>query len=262
MRGVVYALPALTHSRTPADRTDTGNFRNFTAHSANPSGRHIICSDPLWVTHPPTMSATTVNNTPNAGIADPSNEVTESFAVPMSPGHARTAAAQVFNTSELLELILSKLELKDILLRTQLTCRGFNTSIKCSPTIDELFETTMVKLMTPGPSLRLRRFSQTIGSDGNYGRHMFLEFTSVGIERLVLSPSFRKLRVPLDLLKRARWWLQAPGGNFLTHDEYLPGDLDPSVVTIADLLERIVERTLVERVCCDLDVVELSLWFE
>ncbi|KAM0705888.1 hypothetical protein Q7P35_007248 [Cladosporium inversicolor] len=87
-----------------------------------------------------------------------------SFAVLMRPGHATTVAAQIFNTPELLDLILSNLRLKDILSRANSTCRGFRNMVHISSSIEGIL--AMTKLLTTSLYTTSRtRYSQTITAD-------------------------------------------------------------------------------------------------
>lgn len=63
-------------------------------------------------------------------------------------------------------------------------------------------------------------------------------------------------------MKRATWWLKRPGSDFLVQGESLPADLDGIFVTIAGMLESILERERVRMTREGLEVVELDIWYE
>jgi hypothetical protein len=186
-----------------------------------------------------------------------------SSAVHMSSSHTTPAAARVLNTAELLDLILSQLSLKDILFRAKLTCRGFKNTIATSPAIEGIL--AMTKLLSPAlHSTSRTQYSQTITADRRHpgGRLLYLNFEAVAIEHLVSSSKFRSLHLPDAQMKRACWWLKRPHDDYLVHDEFLPADLDASVVTIAGLLERIMERERIEMTHFGFEVTELDIWYE
>ena len=208
------------------------------------------------------MANTAMEAASNSGIAATTSTDARSFAVHMCVGYAKTKAARVFNTPELLDLILSKLGVKDILLRAQLTCRGFRNSIDASPSIDGIF--AMTKLLSRALHTTPRtRYSDTITADRHHpgGRLLYLSFEAVAIERLVSSPTFRMLHLPGAEMKRARWWLKRPGDDYLIHDEFLPADLGDDIVTMAGLLKRIMERKSVEMTHFGFEVTELDIWY-
>ena len=199
------------------------------------------------------------------GIAAPATTTSTSaggFAVHMRAAHTETKAAWVFNTPELLDLILSKLGVKDILLRAQLTCRGFRNSIDASPSIDGIL--AMTKLLARALHTASRtQYSETIAADRHHtgGRLLYLNFEAVAIERLVMFPTFRMLHLPDAEIKRARWWLKKPDDDYPIHDEFLPADLGDDIVTIAGLLKRIMERESVEMTHFGFEVTELDIWY-
>lgn len=63
-------------------------------------------------------------------------------------------------------------------------------------------------------------------------------------------------------MKRATWWMKRPGNDFLVQGEFLPADLDGIFVTIAGMLEFILEWELVRMTRDGLEVVELDIWYE
>lgn len=181
----------------------------------------------------------------------------------MRPGHTTPATAAVLNTPELLDLILSNLRMKDILFRAKLTCRGFRNMIRTSPTIEGIL--AMTRLLAPSlyPT-SITQYSQTIIADriGTGGKLLYLDFKPLSIEQHVSSRSFRNLHLPEAEMNRAIWWLARPGNDFLLHGELLPADLDASVVTVAGLLEFILERERVRMTEYGFEVVELDIWYE
>lgn len=123
----------------------------------------------------------------------------------------------------------------------------------------------MTKLLTPSFYATSRtRYSQTITADRNSpgGRLLYFNFEVRGIEQLVSSSSFRNLHLPEAEMKRATWWLKRPGSDFLVQGESLPADLDGTFVTIAGMLESILERERVRMTREGLEVVELDIWYE
>ncbi|GAB7328416.1 hypothetical protein MBLNU13_g00387t1 [Cladosporium sp. NU13] len=98
------------------------------------------------------MVTPVTKNTPKGDMsasasATPTTPSTTSYAVLMRPGHATPVTAQVLNTPELLNLILSNLSLKDIIFRAKLTCRGFRNMIHTSASIEGIL--AMTKLLAP-----------------------------------------------------------------------------------------------------------------
>ena len=75
------------------------------------------------------------------------------------------------------------------------------------------------------------------------------------------STKFRSLHLPVAKMKRVCWWLKRPHNDYLVDDEFLPADLDASVVTIAGLLELIMERD-VEMTRFGFEATELDIWYE
>jgi hypothetical protein len=186
-----------------------------------------------------------------------------SFAIQMYPGHTTPAAAQVLNTAELLDLILSNLSLTDILFRATLMCRGFNNTIETSPVIEGIL--AMTRLLSPALYTTDRtQYSQTMSADRSHigGRLLCLNFEPIAIGKLVSSTKFRSLPLPVAKMKRAFWWLKRPDGDYLIHDEFLPADLDAGVVTLAGLLRRIIERERVEMTHFGFEVTEVDIWYE
>ena len=212
----------------------------------------------------PITQSTPEGNT--AASTTPTTLSTTSYAVLMRPGHATSVTAQVLNTPELLDLILSNLSLKDILFHAKLTCRGFRNMIHTSPSIEGTL--AMTKLLAPSLYATPRtRYSQTITANRNHpgGRLLYLDFQARGVEQLLSSPSFRKLYLPAAEMKRAMWWLRVPGNDdffMLGGGSLLELDLDGSVVTIAGLLELILERESVRMAEYGLEVTELDIWYE
>lgn len=162
----------------------------------------------------------------------------------MTPDLAIGAAAQVFDTPELLELILSNLELKDLLLRAPLACRGFKASIDSSPSINKRLENIMVDHM--------RDFHETRRAFCNRYRYMWLSsgvsgqevrlgflFDEAHIERFISSPSFRKLRMP-NTYGGCVYESKCQGGIDKTRIFGLLTSEDEDTVTIAELLEEVV----------------------
>jgi hypothetical protein len=186
-----------------------------------------------------------------------------SFAIPMRPGRATPATAQVRNTPELLDLILSNLRPKDILFRAKFVCRGFRNTVNTSPSIERVL--AMTKLHAPSLHATPRtRYSQTIAADRNHpgGRLLYLDFEPLGVQQLVSSKSLRDLDLPEADMKLMIWWLKAPGHEFLLWRKLLPADLDASIVTIAELLESILVRERVRMIALGYEVVTLDIWYE
>ena len=63
-------------------------------------------------------------------------------------------------------------------------------------------------------------------------------------------------------MKRAMWWLKKPGSNSLILGEISPLDLDGSVVTVAGMLQLILESGHVKMLKVGLDIMELDIWYE
>lgn len=215
------------------------------------------------------MATPATKSTPNgdmAASATPITPSTTSYAVLMRPGHTTPVTAQVLNTPELLDLILSNLSLKDILFRAKLTCRGFRNMIHTSPSIEGIL--AMTKLLTPSLYATSRtRYSQTITANRNHpgGRLLYFDFEPRGLKQLVSSPSFRKLYLPAAEMKRAMWWLKVPGNDdffMLGGGSLLELDVDGSVVTVAGLLELILEKERVRMAEHGLEITELDVWYE
>lgn len=194
------------------------------------------------------------------------NPRTTSYAVPMRPGHTTPVTAQILNSPELLNLILSNLSLKDILFRAVLTCRGFRNVIHTSPSTEGIL--AMTKLLAPSlyPTSRTR-YSRIITANRNHlgGRLLYFDFGPHGVEQLLSSPSFRKLYLPAAEMKRSMWWLKIPGNDaffMLGRGSMLELDLDGSVVTVAGLMELILERERLRMVEYGLEITELDVWYE
>jgi hypothetical protein len=96
------------------------------------------------------MAESTASNvTPTSNITPSSSNTTIATHIVPSVNTSvvrmtTDAASQVFNTPELLELLLSELEVKGVLLRASLVCRAFKTSIDSSPTIKKILEFAVV----------------------------------------------------------------------------------------------------------------------
>jgi len=179
------------------------------------------------------MAASNATSTPRA----------TSFAVLMRPGHTTPVTAQVLNTPELLDLILSNLRLQDILFHAKLTCRGFRNMIHTSPSIEGILALT--KLLTPSlyPTSRTR-YSQTIIADRNHpsGCLLYFDFKARPIEQVLSCRSFRKLHLPAAKMKTAMFWLKKPETDYFVLGNILRSDLDGSVLTVAGLLELVLKR--------------------
>jgi hypothetical protein len=138
-------------------------------------------------------STPAVNNTTIATQAAPS---VNTSVVRMNT----EAASQVFNTPELLELLLSKLEAKDVLLRASLVCHAFKASIDSSPTINKTLEFAVIDFV--GASVTKEAGSQSYCRNlwlssfpDNSISYVALDFSALSVERHLSSPSFRKLRM-------------------------------------------------------------------
>jgi len=75
------------------------------------------------------------------------------------------------------------------------------------------------------------------------------------------SPSFRKLHLPAAKMKTAMLWLKKPETGYLVLGEILRSDLDGRVITVAGLLELILERERARMAEFGLEVTELDLWY-
>ena len=103
----------------------------------------------------------------------------------------------------------------------------------------------MTKLLAPSLYATSETcYFQTITADRNHpGRRLlYFDIEARGVGQLLFSPSVRKPYLPDAKMKRAMWWLQIPGNDFLILGGILPFDLDGSVATVAGLLELILER--------------------
>lgn len=212
-----------------------------------------------------TMAETTTNVAPVGDNADPSSQIASnangSAAAQMSPHHATGAAAQVLETAELLDLILSKVELEDLLLRASLVCRGFKASIDSSPMIIKRLEYPVID--------RMHIFHETRRGFSTCNRCIWLSrrldktvvylgsrFDGIHIERYISSPSFRKLRIPNKYAGCVYTWLYQGESNGKCITGLLtPGNED--TVTTAELLEQVLSN-----IPAGSEVIEIRLWYQ
>jgi len=160
---------------------------------------------------------------------------------PHAPGHVTSTIAQVLNTSELLDLILSKLRLANILFRAQLTYRGFRNAIITSSSIEGVLAITKLLTLSLYTNSRTRCWeTNTVDRYHSVCRLLYFDFEPRRIERFASSSSFRNLYLSEAEMKRVPWWLNKPGNEYLVIGQFLPTDLDTSVVTAAGLLERVI----------------------
>lgn len=142
-----------------------------------------------------TKAAAAGNNTLSATQITP---IVNSSVVRMTTD----SAAQVFNTPELLELILSGLDLPDIFHGASLVCHAFKTSIDSSPTINKRLEFSVIdamptELFPEGRNHHYCRLLQRIPLPGLRRFYLVMAFPAVSsIEQHISSPSFRKIRMP------------------------------------------------------------------
>lgn len=191
-------------------------------------------------------AATDVIPSSNNTVSDSQTTSNANSSAVQVSHHATGAAARVLNTPELLDLILSKLWLRDLLLKAPLTCRGFKMSIDSSPTINKRLEFAVIDLVSPR---------------SGYGksRHLYLGFVKVrnksgvtlifgerSIERCLSSPSFRKLRSPNTRFSYGYMKADHPT-SFRFVDLKKPSSSQKrEPVLIAELLETIVPKGTVQ----------------
>jgi hypothetical protein len=159
------------------------------------------------------------------------------------------AASQVFNTAELLELILNKLEAKDVLVGASLVCRAFKTSIDSSPTINKTLESAVIDATPTALEWAGARYdySRSLWLQSTPKRdicYLVMNFSVRSLDLHLSSLSFRKLRMP-KLRPTITGFLSV---NDRLHglnetQRQLPYVHSESTITIAEQLEEIVSQT-------------------
>lgn len=116
------------------------------------------------------------------------------------------AASTVFDTAELLELILSNLRLNDLFFRVPLTCRGFKNSVYSSPSIRKgISGATALDFHLPktwctsDENLWSRCLTVTLG--GHITTLKF-DFSELSYGKPQASSSFRSVRLSEEAIKR------------------------------------------------------------
>jgi hypothetical protein len=201
----------------------------------------------------PNLTITTTSNmmpaSSNTTISTPMAPSVNTSVVHMTTG----VASQVFNTPELLDLILSKLEAKDVLLRASLVCRAFKTSIDSSPTINEnlefaLIDAVFVAVINMG---RIYHYSRGLLLYSNLARppmfFLALDFHELPIKRYLSSPSFRKLRMlgtssQCDFSSVSELSVYEPAERGFRIKKFVSPDKREEKVTIVELLEKAIAR--------------------
>lgn len=160
---------------------------------------------------------------------------------------SKPARQQVFNTPELLDYILSELELKDLLLKASLTCLGFQKVIESSPTINQGLRYSIInaardhKVPCRSQAHHTAWFSKSI--EINYlnskspDPSLHIWFDRVSLAQFMASRSFRKVLMPEKNAQHSVYWMESePWGAVIVMPSFA---LKGSMETIGDDLQYI-----------------------
>jgi hypothetical protein len=163
-------------------------------------------------------------------------------------------ASQVFYTPELLDLILSNLETRELLVTTSLVCRTFKATIDSSPTLNKALESAVTDAIyatyqTGAAGKRLQSNCQHCGifrvsfSTTRVTCFLAMKCSTASLERYISSPSFRKLRIPRLRLSRGNFSVNGVNqGVYLRTTMALPYVHDENTVTVAEQLEEVISQ--------------------
>jgi hypothetical protein len=164
------------------------------------------------------------------------------------------AASQVFNTPELLDLLLSKLDAKNVLLNASLVCRAFKASIDSSPTINKTLDFAVIDAvpaafiyMCEGKFYYYCRNLCLYSTIGGSEIWFVLDFLKLPVEHYLSSPSFRKLRMletssQYDFSRAGQLALYESAEGGLTSKKLVPLGKCEERVMIAERLETAIAQ--------------------